>query len=292
PLVAVQLLPTWEAAGQSARTVGLQSTGAFQVGFYTLFGLVGPSFGNDPPRTWEQRALFGLFWLAAALAAPALDRGQTRWRFGVFLGLLAFSLGGAALIDWLPGFRMFRIPTRMLLIAVFPLAILAGTTTDVLIRSNWAAEQRKLLTRPFLLVVLFAAVPGFVCLWDSGSQAPVPIWAPFIAYWVAVAVALPVFLWLVLPGSAGGPRVRTACWLAVLLVELVAPVALFPAVRPQSDIYPKASVVEFLADHTKLGEARVIDIDMGGGESDKTAVLGGGSPLALVYGVETTRGYN
>src|SRR5262249_57201360 len=114
------------------------------------------------------------------------------------------------------------IPTRMLLIAVFPLAILAGTTTDVLIRSNWAAEQRKLLTRPFLLVVLFAAVPGFVCLWYSGSQAPVPIWAPFIAYWVAVAVALPVFLWLLLPGAARGPPVPTSSSLAPPARDLAA----------------------------------------------------------------------
>src|SRR5205823_7162589 len=34
------------------------------------------------------------------------------------------------------------------------------------------------------------------------------------------------------------------------------------------------------------------DLDLGGGEADKVAPLGVGSPLAVVYGVETPRGYN
>src|SRR5439155_373988 len=103
-------------------------------------GLAGPSSGYDPPRMWELRGLFGVFWLAAAVAAPVVAGGRARWWAWVFAGLLVFSLGGASLVEWMPGFRLFRAPARMLLVAAFPLAVLAGTTTDALIRSNWAEE--------------------------------------------------------------------------------------------------------------------------------------------------------
>jgi hypothetical protein len=66
---------------------------------------------------------------------------------------------------------------------------------------------------------------------------------------------------------------------------------LLPEVRPQSDIYPPSDAVRFLVDRAKPGEARVLDWDTGAG-AEKVSVLGTGSPLALVYGVESARGYN
>ena len=45
----------------------------------------------------------------------------------------------------LPGFRFFRLPGRALVVAVFPLAFLAGATTDALVRSGWAPEARRTL---------------------------------------------------------------------------------------------------------------------------------------------------
>lgn len=292
-LAAVQLLPTWEASGQSSRTVGLDSAGALRIGFFALFGLVGPSSGYNPPNAWEVRGVFGAFWLTAAVAAPAIIGGRTRWWAGVFAGVMVFSLGGAALVEWLPGFNLFRAPARMLLIAAFPLALLAGATTDALIRTAWADELRPKLMRAFLMVGLFAVVPALTCLTIERTQPNSPSLSfGFVAFWVVELLGVPVFLWLVWPNRSGNPKLRTGCWLAILLGELLAPVVALPAVKPQSDTYPDGGPIRFLRHHAPPGTGRVIDIDMGTGPHDRLGPLGGGSPLSMTVGVETVRGYN
>ncbi len=292
-LTAVQLLPTLEAAGYSARSVGLEATQSIQVGLNTMFGLVGPSAGYDPPATWEMRALFGLFWLAAALAAPALAGGRAKWQAGVFLGMLAFSLGGAVLIEWLPGFNLFRVPSRMLLVAAFPLAFLAGSSTDALIRTNWSLESRVNLRRAFLVALVFALVPAAACQVVLRSQGNVKaVWANFLLYWGVLIIALPIMFWLVLPGRFGTAILRTRAWILVLLAELLAPTLTLPQTKAQEDIYPNSGLVGFFKSRATLGEHRVMDIDAGSGPHDRFAPLGGGSPLPLVAGFETARGYN
>jgi hypothetical protein len=292
-LAAVQILPALEAAGQSTRTAGLKSTESLKAGLAALFGLVGPSVAYDPPPTWEIRGLFGVSWLAAALAAPVLVRGRTRHDAGVFLGLLVFSFGGAVLVEWLPGFDLFRNPARMLLVAAFPLALLAGTATDALVRCGWDAGGRRVVRRFFLGVVLFAVLPSLLCVGVMVQREPGrPVWGLFVAYWAVVVATLPVVVWLCLPGHSGAARLRTRCWVVVLLAELVAPVATLPGVRPQAAIYPRSGIVGFLSERAKPGEWRVMDWDTGGGIADKLAVLGVGSPEALVYRLETPRGYN
>ena len=292
PLAAVQLLPTLEAGGQSARTVGLTSTESLSVGFFTLFGMVGPSAGYDPPATWEMRALYGVYWLAAAVAAPVVAGGRARWWAWVFAGVVAFSLGGAALVEWLPGFNLFRVPARMLLVGTFPLALLAGATTDALARCAWSADRRAALRRGLLAVLLFAALPAVTChVFSRGAKDPVPICGEFVAYWCVVAVALPVVFWLVLSNRTGSAT-RTRVWVVILVAELVAPVAALPAVRPQADIYPDSALLAYLREQAPPGEGRVLDIDTGTGPRDRYGPLGGGSPLALTAGVETARGYN
>lgn len=289
-LCAVQLLPTWEAAGLSARTVGLTSTLALPVGALTFMGMIGPSLGYDPPRTWEMRALFGLFWLTAALAAFALAR-RFRWQFWVFVGLIAFSLGGAVLVEWLPGFNVFRIPSRMLLVATFPLAFLAGATTDALVKQNWDDASRKTLRRVFVGVVVCGVLPTAFYLFVSHQKEPDRgVWGHFVAYWVVVTLGLPAFAWVIL--RDGPARVRTAVWAAVLLAELFVPVAVFPQVKRQEQIYPSSDVFTKVREQIKPGTQRILDRDIGGGEADKLALMGVGAPLAMVHRVESLRGYN
>lgn len=297
-LTAVQLLPTLEASRYSARSVGLEATQALQVGVYTLFGLVGPSATYDPPATWETRALFGLFWLAAAVAAPMLAGGKVKWWFGVFLGMVLFSLGGAVLIEWLPGFNLFRVPSRMLLVAAFPLAVLAGVTTDALIRARWVPEKRAKLRRG-----LFVALPALalslvmaLAVFQVGKQNRV--WISASAYWSLMIVLVPTVMMLAWPGrrSPDAPAARTRVWIAALLLELLVPTAIFPALgpatKPQLDIYPNSGLVSFLRSRAAPGEQRVIDVDNGSGSHDRYAPLGGGSPMPLVAEFETARGYN
>ena len=293
-LTAVQLLPTLEAAGQSTRTGGLGATASLKVGFFALLALVGPSAVYDPPSSWEVRGLLGVYWLAAALAAARVAGGRARFEVGVLVGLLVFSAGGAVLVEWLPGFSLFRNPARMLLVAAFPLALLAGATTDALVRTGWPAVGRRVVRRFLLGVVLFAVAPSLLCLGAvlARREAQGPVWPPFVVYWAVVAATLSVVLWLLLPTGQGVARVRTRCWAGVLLAELVAPVAALPAVRPQAKIYPPSRTSHFLTRQARPGVWRVMDRDVGSGIANKLSVFGVGSPAALIYRLETPRGYN
>ncbi len=280
-LAAVQLLPTWEAAQWSARSGAVESSGALTVGPIAALKLLGPSLSYAPPHTWETQGVFGAFWLAAAVAAPLVAR--VRWQFGVLCGLVIFSLGGAALVEWLPGFKLFRVPTRMLLIVAFPLAFLAGVTTDAAVRAAWSLDARAALAQGFRRVALVVGLPTVVGLCLATGVA----WWAFAAYWGVVALALVPFVRLLQHQTT--PRTRTALWLGVLAADLIAPIALLPAVRPQADLYPSSPALEYLKGLP--GPVRVLDRDVGGPNAD-SAVLGIGAPQALVHAIATPRGYD
>jgi hypothetical protein len=283
-LTAVQLLPTLEAAQWSARTGGLDATNTLTIGIRTLFALVGPSREYAPPQSWEMQGVFGLFWLGAAAAAPLLAGGRVRWWFGVLCGLIVFGVGGAALVDWLPGFNLFRVPTRMLLNAAFPLAFLAGMTTDAITRSGWVTDARLALSRGFRRAVLFAGLPTVLGLAFSGGS----LGRDFVAYWLAVGIALPLFVRILQP-SLMSARTRSAIWCGILLLELLAPVAVLPAVKPQAQLYPTSPALDYLKGLPQ--PVRVLDRDFGD-ENERAAFLGIGSPQSLAHGVATPRGYN
>jgi hypothetical protein len=282
-LSAVQLLPTWEAAQWSARSGELEASGSVSIGLRTAIALLGPSLSYTPPHTWETQGVIGVFWLTAAVAAPLCAQVRTRWRFGVLCGLVVFALGGAAFFEWLPGFSLFRVPTRMLLVAAFPLAFLAGVTTDAATRSEWSLESRTAIARGFRRVALFVGIPTIVGLWFASGET----WWAFIAYWVAVVVALVPFIRILQTQTSA--RTRTILWLAVLLVDLLAPIAILPAVKPQTELYPSSPAMEYL--RAQPQPVRVLDWDIGG-DDGRASFLGIGAPQAMVHGVSTPRGYN
>jgi len=55
---------------------------------------------------------------------------------------------------------------------------------------------------------------------------------------------------------------RTALWLGVLLVDLIAPIAILPAVKPQAELYPSSPAMEYLTSQPE--PIRVLDWDTGG----------------------------
>jgi hypothetical protein len=290
-LAAVQLLPTLEASGESARGAVPASKAQFLEGVGTLFRTVGPSLVLDVPATWEPRGLLGVFWLTAALAAPAVLGRRAWWPLGILLGFLAFAVGGSVLFQAVPGFRFFRLPMRCLVVAAFPLAFLAGTVTDSLARHGWPEATRRGLRRGFLIVAFAAVLPNFLCTgWQYRVERPWPVWTPFLVYWGAVAASVPVFLWLV--ASEGGPRdLRLAAWLLILAAELVTPLPPVE-VRPQAAVYPDSPALEMVRQRTRPGESRALDWAVVEGFPRPISVFGIGNPLALVYRIEVLNGYN
>lgn len=292
-LCAVQLLPTLEASGYSARSVGLESTQSLEVAAATLFAMVGPAPAYDPPASWESRALFGIFGLMAALAAPRVapqtadSPARLTWHRLVLLTMIGFSLGGAILVEWLPGFNLFRVPSRMLLIAVFPLAFLAGSTVDSLSKLGWTADQRRRLLRTLLAIAVFPALSLIATIVPMRTAYS----AEFLAYWIVAGVGCIIILAISLT-SRLPPALRTALFIGVLFAELLAPAFRFVEVRPQPAIYPDSPLVQFLNANADPATARVLDIDAGTGPHDRYAPLGGGAPQALVDRIAMPRGYN
>ena len=121
-LAAVQLAPSLEATGLASRGVsGVPESPSFSV--RALLQALGPSpIGLQPVESWEPGAGLGLAWIAVAGLAPIADPGPrptsgASGPSGIALGLAAFALGGAGLVQGLPVFKMFRQPARMLLVA-------------------------------------------------------------------------------------------------------------------------------------------------------------------------------
>ncbi len=232
-LSALHLVPAMGAGPWAAQNADLEASGALNIGLPTALAFLGPSLSYSPPYSWEMQGIFGVYWLAAAIAAPLVAGKVARGQFGVLCGLVAFALGGAVLVDWLPGFNLFRVPTRMLLIASFPLAFLAGTTTHALTQSACPLETRSALARGFRRVVIFVGLPAIVGMWFADGH----VWWAFAAYWVVAVFALPLFL-RVLQNQTARNRTRTGLWIVILLADLIAPIAVLPAVKPQAEPPP------------------------------------------------------
>jgi hypothetical protein len=290
-LAAAQLLPTGEASRYSARTVGLASSFSLPAAFFSLVAVVGPSATYNPPLSWEFRSLFTVFGLALALAAPAIAGPAWRTRRAILFLLLLFSYGGATLLESLPGFNLFRSAPRMLLVAQFPVAFLAGAAIDGLSRSRWEASKVESLRRWLLLFTAFAALPSISLALILVGPDRSRVWGEFLLYGFALALGLcAAFTAIRTPGA--DPSRRTLVLLVAALSELLAPTFRFPQVKPQAEIYPDSPITQFLHIHAPPAEARVIDIEQGMLPTDRIAPLGIGTPLALTHRIAMPRGYN
>jgi hypothetical protein len=287
-LSAVQLLPTLEAAQQTSRESARVE--AFRLGdaVWSLLRLVAPPPGKFG---WEHQAGLGLTWVLAAALGVLGGRGRVRFQAAVGVGLLVFALGGWVVLQGLPGFRLFRIPTRMLLFAAVPLSLLAGSATDRLFaarqRPAWlAAAARPLGGLIALALVLAAGQPVFASLTEK-----VPGYVPGLhPYWVTLALAVLVFLRLLYRFSGSpGPAWKLA-WGAVLLADLWGLGLPLVAVRPEADLFAPSECVTFLQDRAPP-HSRVLDRDVSDDLDDagKTPV---GVIQPLLRGLEPVRGYN
>src|SRR5262249_21951542 len=127
-LSAVQLLPTTEAAGEATRSSGMAARNMAAVFWPATQALFGPGWDDG----WEARSGLCVLWVASAAVAPMMFRGRIRYEAILSLALLASSLGAAALLQWLPGFRLFQIPTRMALFFAVPVSLFAGQSLELL----------------------------------------------------------------------------------------------------------------------------------------------------------------
>jgi hypothetical protein len=297
-LSAVQLFPALEATGQASRSTGIGISLDFLMdGLRSLVGLVGPPLSNAP-NSWENRAGMGVLWLNLLVMAPLLGGPRVRYQAVVYLILLGFALGGAAALQWLPGFRLFRLPSRMFLVAALPLALLAGKTTQALLSGSAVTPTQRRRCRTTLVettaAVLFLAGAFTFTLVTKRQD----LGFEFHPYWVTLLVTVPAAYWLLsklgtAPGRGAAERVArfsfpAIAWITILLVDQCSLTWPLVSVRSAAEIYEPSACVRFLADR-RQEHGRALDFNPEDFASTYTPLWPG---LAAVLQIEPVRGFN
>jgi hypothetical protein len=286
-LGAVQLLPSAEVAPFTSRGGGLEIGDGLHGAFRTLIGLVGPAVIDSPPLLrWEDHGGFGLLWIASAVWAVFLTGRRLRWECGVCLALFLFALGGALAAQALPGFRLFRVPSRILIVAGFPVAFLVGSATDALfggVDESQLQRCSRVLGRLSVAVVILAG--GFALRLIFVDGAPVR----FDLYWV-VAPLCAAATFALLRRLKGMPaRSLLSAWIVLLLVDVMGLSWPLVEVTPPGPLYEMPACVRALTEDRQVGE-RVWD--WGLPVRPAHTPLGEGAPMAMMHGIEPVRGYN
>jgi hypothetical protein len=184
-LSAVQWIPTWELTRLSVRGGGLSYGDAVQFHYYwrDLLAWLHPNFMGDPSReiqgfdrgveAWENASFVGVVPLCLALAA--MVGGMKRPGLHRFLTVL-FLVSMALVLEtpvyklfwmFLPGFRLFRVPAKLLFLAIFAVSVLAGMGLDRL-TTRFSLKWSNLLKA---LALIFSAGQ----LWAYGHAHTITI---------------------------------------------------------------------------------------------------------------------
>jgi hypothetical protein len=292
-LCAVQILPALEATRLSSRTLGVPLTGeALWNGVESLVGFIGPSMLTGSGWLWENRGGFCLLWIITAILAPVLAPSR-KLSLQVGLALLwAFlGLGGIVVLQWLPGFHLWRLPSRMLMFLSLPVSLFAGTTVQALV--TLASVEQRDICRPVLVklscfilipLALFAVLQNL-----KGEELRLSI------YWLSLFLTLPMAWWLLRPLPV---KAYPALWILVLVIDLWALGWPLVVVRAEQDVFAPSACISYLAE--RAGDrGRILDIshvDPADPNNTKKSAPACATPLwpnfAMVAGVEQVRGYN
>lgn len=293
-LASIQLLPTLEAATQTTRGASGMRSNLLAEFLFSMWGLIGPPPAGLPSTMgWEYRTGWTALCVATAVLAPGLVRGKVRFQLQAFacLLLIIFGLGAAVLLQSLPGFRLFRIPSRMFLIVSLPMALLIGKATQAL---SDALPLNPGLGRTVLRLLAVTVLLGLASIFSLVLARGSLKNAHLLAYWGSLLLLLPVVIWLTYRATSAvwrsspwtGQRFQIA-WGALLLADLWAMGWPLVAVRPQTPIYAPPACVRLLMERRNSHE-RVLDREVPG-QWELTPFEFG---LPILEQLEQVRGYN
>jgi hypothetical protein len=278
-LSAVELLPTLSAARLASRWGGTaeHSPLADTRNILQLFGPFLGGMGHEP-----QSGISVLLFALAGLALYLTPR-RARWPALVFVILAMFAFGGSAILRGLPGLSLFRLPTRIMQLAAFPLAYLAGLSVDALLAgpARSASIRRRCLTWITLVGLVGVAL---VLLGGYFTEAMYRV-APYALY---TLVALAFLAWFIVRSGRGSPSWRGSLAVALVITDSMILNWGLVRVRPEAEIYAISSCVQYLVEH-RDEHYRILDEDWfvpGSGSA-----LGTGTPLTLLLRLEPVRGY-
>jgi hypothetical protein len=330
---APQLLPPFELLQFTLRSQGRGPDLLTENSLHPLmwFNLIIPSaFGNnaigfkggDPFQ--EIFIYVGFIPLILAVVGLTGRRGADRLFFQLLLiGAVLLALGGNTplyeyVIQYLPGFDLFRIPARWLMVASLALAVLAGFGLDQLIEQGLSRRAvilflgiGLLLAGCFSLIWIFRAgvlswsqsLNEFygrlvMALLDKGFT-PAPVYRDRLLLRWAFGLNTPVFLWgvnfivaavlfvLLAGGRLAGRVFSGLVILAVSLDLLLAGGTAINPVKPEERWQQLSGGARFVLEH--LEGARVLPLGVSG-EEEAVRYLGQYFPSA--YRVLSASGYS
>jgi hypothetical protein len=296
---AIQVLPMIEAAAQATRGGGISAATVAAVFRPALLGLIGPGWD----QSWEEKFGLSLLWVAAAAVGAWLGGKRARFEGCVCLALVFFSIGGAALLHWLPGFGLFQIPVRMAMLLALPLALLAGKATQCLLLSEdkqWRDIRR--ISQCIIAAGILWSAFGLLASYREWSGAHLGTslagWLEQLEfrhyfYWIVLLFAAPFMLWLLSCRRPLTGRPWEFAWIVVLFADLFSLTWPNVDVRSSDSIYPIPSLVEKLAavQAQNPGDRwRVLDRGLPG--SPASAPLGAALPYFGKVALEPILGYN
>jgi hypothetical protein len=233
----------------------------------------------------------------------------------VALGMTVFGLGGAALFQGLPGFRLFQIPVRMLLLLALPVALFAGRTTQILLdpANDWPSLRafcRRVLVRVAAGGMLLSGI-AVACGYRAGQlqrestdaaassgieaivtwleQLPISL----VLYWPVALSALAIAGWLLGSSCRLSARAWGRVWFALLLADLWALTWPQVAVRPEGEVYAFSSTLELLVREERAApECRWRVLDRGLPGEPSSSPLGSALSLLGDIDLEPVLGYN
>jgi hypothetical protein len=325
-LAAIELFPALEATREATRSSGVASGEGLDRMVQVLVVLVGPYLGGPD---WEDPVGLGILWLTAVLLAPLLCRGRARFEALVLAILVIYSLGGGFLLQWLPGFRLFQLNSRMLLLAWVPIALLAGRATEALFVTRWPSPAtgplaQRVLVRVLFLVLFLVAIQALIVVGVDSIKAHLH-WR-FHLYWLTLLVTVPAAWWLlgrsqkkgtanlqgteysVLSTSASSTQHSAlstqysvlstqywvlGAWIALLAIDLWAMTWPLVQTQPESVLTEPADCIRFLSEQNQQVMARqdrLRVLDQGAGHVASASPLG--TALPMLEELEPLRGYN
>lgn len=280
-LAAAQLFPSLEGTRLASRGVnGVQAVGGFSLkALLTTFGpsLVGPR----DTSAWEPRSGFGVLAIALACLAPIVRRDvQTRYRAAVVAALVFFALGGSSLLQGLPVFKMFRLPSRMFLIAAFPVAFLCGVSTQATI-DRASTFNPRIVRRALIASLLVFLIPVTIAALSARNNQLTPH-----PYWTSLLLTVPAFA-VALRSRRRGPAWQ-AVWISIFAIDLVTLTRPYLAVRDWAELMQPSDCVRFVAENSTPGHERVLERSLPDHHSSSPL----GHAIAITERVESLRGYN
>lgn len=315
-LTAVQLLPTFELAGLSARaeiTFAKSSESSLQwrqllillvPKYFGASGAQGSTYWLAPSAWdyWETCLYVGIPGLVALAGAIPLARKNrsVAFLFGVCAFALLYALGDnfvfhSFFFHWVPGFDKFRIPGRMSFLFTFAAAILGGFGLRALLESaaSQAREFRRfLLGAAALGAVVWAAAQSGLFQPSANPQLYQQVHAFVVpeattAFVLILAVCAVLFL-------AGRKTIPASVGLAAILLLQVIDMNVFGSSQNSGDLSPDvyyartADLVNVIKEDQKKEFFRVnarqggaIIIDRNQGMVDRIFLMEGYTPLSL-----------